>query len=494
MSRAEALQEKFGNPYSREACGIGIVHLGIGAFHRAHQAWYTHKLLTQQPGDWSISGISFRSPTVRNQLVPQNGFYTLLANDRNGHRMEVIGAVREVLCAPENSEAVVNRLCHSGIKIVSLTVTEKGYCHDPATGFLDQDHPQVVADLKNTDQPSSALGYLSEALHRLWKNNLPPFSIVSCDNLPSNGKVLKGLLIEFASLRDAGLARWIEDHVSCPSSMVDRIVPATTELDLQKVQQELGVEDQGVVVTEGFSQWILEDDFCKGRPDWEMVGVKMVDDVTPFEHMKLRMLNGTHSTLAYLGFLAGHNYVADTANDPDFQKLLLGMWQDEIIPTLSMPAGIDLQAYAEDLLVRYQNPELHHRLYQIAMDGSQKLPQRLLGTLRDHLDANRLPKRILLAIAAWMRYVTAIQENGEVFELQDPMAYKLQQIARESGFLENQLNSQKALEYVEKILQIEQIFGSDLQHHFELVQQLTLLLRAMTKNGVCSVLQQTIAA
>ena len=196
------------------------------------------------------------------------------------------------------------------------------------------------------------------------------------------------------------------------------------------------------MVTEGFSQWVLEDNFCAGRPAWEEVGVTMVDDVTPFEHMKLRMLNGTHSTLAYLGFIAGHEFVADAANDSDFQQLLLEMWQDEIIPTLSMPVGIDLQAYAHDLMARYQNPELHHRLYQIAMDGSQKLPQRLLGTLRDHLAANRLPKRVLLAIAGWMRYLTGIQENGNGFEVQDPLTPQLQQLAKESGFLNGQLNSE----------------------------------------------------
>jgi fructuronate reductase len=326
------------------------------------------------------------------------------------------------------------------------------------------------------------------------KKKLAPFSIISCDNLPSNGKVLRGLLIEFAKLRDAELADWIEDQVSCPSSMVDRIVPATTEKDRQNVQKQLGLEDQGVVVTESFSQWVLEDNFCAGRPAWEEVGVTMVVDVTPFEHMKLRMLNGTHSTLAYLGFLAGHEYVADAANDSDFQKLLLGMWQDEIIPTLNMPTGIDLQAYANDLMVRYQNPELHHRLYQIAMDGSQKLPQRLLGTLRDHLAANRLPKRIMLAIAGWMRYVTGIHENGNIFEVQDPWTSKIKQLAQNSGFVNIQLNSEKTSDYVNQLLQIEEIFGSELANHTVFFQQLTSLLKELTENGVRSVLRQTAIA
>ena len=494
MSRAVALLEKFGNRYPRESCGIGIVHLGIGAFLRAHQAWYTDKLLSLYPGNWSISGISLRSPNVRDQLAPQDGFYTLVENDRSGQRMEVIGAVREVLCAPESPAAVLNQLCHPETKIVSLTVTEKGYCHDPATGRLNQKHPQVIADLENTNQPSSALGYLCEALYRRWKQELGPFSIVSCDNLPSNGKVLRGLLIEFAKLRDAELADWIEDRVTCPSSMVDRIVPATTEKDRQIVQKQLGLEDQGVVVTEGFSQWVLEDNFCAGRPAWENVGVTMVNDVTPFEHMKLRMLNGTHSTLAYLGFMAGHEFVADAANDSDFQQLLLGMWQDEIIPTLSMPSEIDLQSYAHDLMARYQNPELHHRLYQIAMDGSQKLPQRLLGTLRDHLAANRLPKRILLAIAGWMRYVTGIQENGIAFEVQDPLTPKLQQLAQESGFLNGHLNTEKTSEYVNQLLQIEEIFGRDLANHTIFFQQLTSVLQELTENGVRSILRQTVTA
>ncbi|MBT7203443.1 MAG: mannitol dehydrogenase family protein, partial [Deltaproteobacteria bacterium] len=207
-----------------------------------------------------------------------------------------------------------------------------------------------------------------------------------------------------------------------------------------------------------------------------------------------RMLNGTHSTLAYLGFMAGHEFVADAASDSDFQKLLLGMWQDEIIPTLSMPAGIDLHAYAHDLMARYQNPELNHRLYQIAMDGSQKLPQRLLGILRDHHAANRLPKRVLLAIAGWMRYVTGIQENGNSFEVQDPLTPKLRQLAQESGFLTGQLNSEKTTEYVNQLLQIEEIFSSDLANNNIFSKQLTSLLQELTENGVRSVLRQTVIA
>lgn len=491
MSTLAVLEERFAQRYPREQCGIGIVHLGIGAFHRAHQAWYTDLVLRNHPGDWAICGVSLRSPTVRDQLQPQQGFYSLLERDSQGERLQVIGSVREVLFAPEDPEQVLERMASPQTRIVSLTVTEKGYCHDPATGKLNTQHPQILEDLQHPDRPHSPLGYLVAALRRRWQAQIRPFTVLCCDNLPSNGRVVRGLVLELAQLQEPALAKWIEQEGAFPSSMVDRIVPATAETDRARAQALLGVEDPGVVVTEGFSQWVLEDQFPLGRPAWEEVGVTLVEEVTPFEHMKLRMLNGTHSTLAYLGFLAGHETVADAATDPDFQRLLQEMWQEEIIPTLSLPESTDPQAYAVALLERYQNPGLRHRLYQIAMDGSQKLPQRLLGTLREQMEAERPTDRILLAIAGWMRYVTGLDGVGRPFLVQDPLVDSLQADAKRSGYLVDQhLVTERIPEYVRLILDRREIFAAEWTQFPQLEARLIYLLTQLSEGGVRPLLQQ----
>ncbi|TCN29403.1 mannitol dehydrogenase family protein [Sinorhizobium americanum] len=404
--------------YDPAQVSVGIVHLGIGAFHRAHQAVFTDSILAEDVS-WGISGVSLRSPDTRDALEPQDGLYTLKIQDGEGEQLQVVGSVVELLCAPEEPEAVLRRMADPATRIVSLTITEKGYCHNPATGTLDEAHPDVVHDLANPQRPRSAIGFIVEALARREAAGIAPFTLLCCDNLPSNGHVLKRVVRRFAELRDPVLAA-LADRLSCPSTMVDRIVPATTDSDREGIATALGLEDAWPIMTEPFQQWVIEDDFPRGRPAWEKAGAVFVDDVAVFEMMKLRLLNGSHSTLAYLGYLAGAETVAEAMALPGMEVLIEGLMREEATPTLPPLPGFDLAAYRADLLRRFRNPRLRHRTWQIAMDGSQKLPQRLLGTVRDRLRAGAGYERLALGVAAWMRYARGFDERGREIDVRDP--------------------------------------------------------------------------
>jgi len=310
-------------------------------------------------------------------------------------------------------------------RIVSLTITEKGYCHEPATGRLDPDHPDIAHDLAQPGAPRSAPGYLVEALARRRAAGIPPFTVLSCDNLPSNGALARAIVLDLAAMRDPGLAEWIAANGRFPATMVDRITPATTGADIDALQQAAGYRDPAMVAHEPFRQWVIEDDFVTGRPDWPAAGARMVADVGAHELMKLRCLNGTHSTLAYLGYLAGHGTIAETVADAPFAAFCERLWREEIVPTVPVPHGEDLAAYTAALMGRYRNPAIRHRTWQIAMDGSQKLPQRLLGTIADALAGGGVPAGLCLGVAAWMRYVGGTDEAGAAIDVRDPLAARL---------------------------------------------------------------------
>lgn len=438
--------------YDRSNLTAGIVHLGIGAFHRAHMAVYVDDLLAAHP-DWAIVGASLRRPDTKEALAPQDGLYTVAIRDASGTRPRIVGSILSVLDANTERDDLIALMASPAIRIVSLTVTEKGYCHDPATGELDAGHPDIVHDLAYPQSPKSAPGLIVEALARRRAAGYPAFTVMSCDNLPSNGKTTRRIVSRFAALRDDALGRWVEESVAFPSTMVDRIVPATTDADRETVAGLIGAEDAWPIMTEPFTQWVIEDHFPAGRPPFEAAGAQMVADVEPFELMKLRMLNGSHSTLAYLGYLAGHQHVADAMRDEAFVKLIHGLMTEEVMQTLHMP-GTDLPAYRDELLARFANPALKHRTWQIAMDGSQKLPQRLLGTIRDRLQAALPVTRLALGVAAWMRYVTGIDENGEAIDLRDPMATRLMAIAANAGGDPERL--------FDGLVEVTEIFGRDL--------------------------------
>jgi len=439
--------------YHRKDVRTGIVHLGVGAFHRAHQAVYTDDVLATDLS-WGIVAASLRSPDTYDALQPQDGLYTLSVRSQECEALRVIGSVRRVIVAPRETEDLLDTMADPQTRIVTLTVTEKGYCHDPATGALNESHPDIVHDLAYSMNPKSAPGFIVEALRRRRMNGVPPFTVLTCDNLPSNGRTVKRVLTRFAELVDPDLGRFVADEVSCPSTMVDRIVPATSDQDRERIGETLGVADAWPVVTEPFTQWVIEDRFPQGRPAWERAGAEFVSDVEPYEHMKLRLLNGSHSTLAYLGYLAGYETVADTMADEAFVRLIRGLMDEEVTPTLHMPPGADLESYKSALIERFKNPALKHRTWQIAMDGSQKLPQRLLGTIRDRLSSGAPIGRLSLGVAAWMRYVTGTDEKGAAIDVRDPIAARLREVADGAGPAAENL--------APGLFAIREIFGDDL--------------------------------
>ena len=410
--------------YDRDQVETGIIHLGIGAFHRAHQAVVIDDLLAQDPS-WGIIGASLRSPKTADALNPQNGLYTLVSMQGQKRECRVIGSVCNVLAAQGDARELVAKMALPEIRVISLTVTEKGYCHVPATGQLDLSHPDVIHDLENPANPVSAVGIIASALARRKENGIGPFTVMSCDNLPHNGVVTRQVVQSFADRLDPSLAVWIREHVTFPSTMVDRIVPSTTDADRELVEEVTGLQDAWPVMTEPFWQWVIEDNFCAGRPAFETAGVLMTDDVTPFELMKLRLLNGSHSALAYMGLLAGHETVSDAMADEGIAKFISDIMRLEIAPTLDGPVGVDLKTYQSDLLERFKNPSLNHKLAQIAMDGSQKLPQRILDTIRDRMAAGLPFERLAKVISAWRDFIYLKGEDGFLFELNDPLAQEL---------------------------------------------------------------------
>jgi fructuronate reductase len=376
--------------YDRAEQAIGIVHFGIGAFHRAHQAWYTDRAMTNGDANWGILGISLRSDSVARQLNPQDGLYTLTECSAAGQATQVIGAVQRVLVASEDPQAVIAALAEPEMHVVTFTVTEKGYCR-AANGSLD---PVLAAD-------ASIYYFLEHGLRRRMDARLPGLTLLSCDNLSHNGRQLEQLMSDYLARVDPQLAAWVAQHCTFPCSMVDRIVPATTGEDRTDVAQLTGLEDDGAVMTEPFSQWVIEDRFAGPRPTWERVGADIVADVAPYETAKLRLLNGAHSALAYLGLEREHSFVHEAIADPAIRPLVEQLMRREALPTIPAAPGQDLDAYADSLLDRFANPALNHRLIQIAMDGSQKIPQRWLDTLAE----SKAPcPAILTALAAWLRH------------------------------------------------------------------------------------------
>ena len=398
-------------PYDRARLAHGIVHLGVGAFQRAHMAQATDAAIAAT-GDlrWGIAGVSLRSSDTHDALTPQAGLYTLAIRDADEHgaareRLQVIHCLTELLVAPDGPRAVHERIANEATRIVSLTVTEKGY--------LDTAH-------------GSTLDVLARGLAlRHAHGNGSGLTLLSLDNLPSNGEVLRERLLKHVREHDGALADWIEARCSFPCSMVDRIVPRTTDDDRTRISAHLGFEDAWPVVGEPFFDWVIEDRFAAGRPEWQHGGARFVADAKPFETLKLRMVNGSHSALAYLGAMAGWRTVDVAIAQPALRRYVDALLRDEVAPTLPALPGLDLDDYRTRLLQRFANPALQHKTAQIAMDGSQKLPQRLLGTVRDRLRAGQPIERLALAVAAWIHYQRGVDETGARYEIQDPLAAEL---------------------------------------------------------------------
>lgn len=471
--------------YDRASLKPGIVHLGIGAFHRAHQAFYTEAVLNKFGGNWGIIGSSLRSASVRDQLVPQDCLYTLVERSGDGEKLQLIGAVLDTLVGPENPAALVAQMVDTNIKIVSLTITEKGYCHDPATGNLNLAHPDIIHDFEHLDSPISAIGYLVAALKHRFDNQQKAFTLLSCDNLPNNGEVLEKVVTQFAAKISPEFSAWIKANATFPCTMIDRIVPATTDEDRRDIEARLGLRDEGMVVCEPFTQWVVEDKFADGRPEWDKVGVLLVEDVRVFEKIKLRLLNGIHSIMAYSGYLSGFQYISEVMEQPAFVNLVKTYMAREAGETVVAPAGFDIEAYKQQLCDRFSNKALKHRTWQIAMDGTQKLPQRLLETLREQLAGNGHIDILCLGIAAWIRYVSGVDEQGAAIEVSDPLAKELRAAC--------DANQGNPAGMVKAIVAIQKVFGADLLGEARFVDTTTQWLERFYAKGVLASINEDFA-
>ncbi len=431
----------------------GIAHIGVGGFHRAHQAAYTDALMNTGEGlEWGICGIGTRAEerAMRDALAAQDYLYTLVElDDRPDTEVRVIGSIRDMLLVGEDgSEAVVARLADPAIRIVSLTITEGGYCLDDSTGQFNAQLPQIQHDLQNPRSPISVFGLLCAALAKRRGHGVGPFTVMSCDNLPHNGDVTRRATLAFASLVDPDLARWIERNVSFPNAMVDRITPMTSTAHRQDLKRQHGLDDAWPVVCEPFVQWVVEDRFVAGRPAWEKVGVQFTDDVSPYEEMKIKLLNGSHLALTYLGYLRGYRFVHETMADPLFVEYIRRYMDEDVTPQLAAVPGIDLARYKQTLIERFSNRAIADQLERVCSDGSSKFPKFTVPTINRLIADNTALDRAALVVAAWALYLRGVDENGEQYRIPDPRADFCQSLVAEDDGL------------AERLLGCEEIFGT----------------------------------
>ncbi|GAA0486922.1 mannitol dehydrogenase [Paractinoplanes deccanensis] len=451
----------------------GIVHLGLGAFFRAHQAVFTEDAIAEGGGDWGIVGVAPRSRAVVDALTAQDLLYSVTTLGPEGTSTRVIGALAGACRAAADPGAVVALLADPAIRVVTLTVTEKAYRLDPATGrlLLDDD---LRADLETDRPPRTVPGLLIRGLAARERAGAGPIALVSCDNLPSNGHRLRGLVHHLAAA--TATADWVGANVTFPGTMVDRIVPASTPETLALAERALGVRDEAAVCGEPYLQWVIEDDFPGGRPAWDLAGAVMTDDARPWERLKLRALNGVHSAIAYLGALAGRETIAEALRIPGMLPAMRHLVADDIAPCLSPPPGVDTLAYGDEVLTRFENPAMGHRTIQVAMDGSQKLPQRVLHTIDDCRAAGVTPHWAALVVAAWMRFVQGTADDGSALPLDDPLADRIRaRLAAAPSTPEG---------VVDAMLGLDTVFSADLAADAGLRAEIVTWLTALTKHGV----------
>jgi len=426
-----------GPTYDRSKVVASVVHFGVGGFHRSHEAVYLDTLMNQGLGlEWGICGIGVlpHDRRIIDTLDAQRGLYTLIVKHPDGKWLaRVVGSIVEVLFAPDDPVHVVDRLADERTRIVSMTITEGGYLVNPDTGQFDPSDPGIQHDLQPNAVPRTVFGYVTAALGRRRDAGLEPFTVMSCDNLPDNGDVARRMICAFARLKDPGLADWMTEHVAFPNSMVDRITPVTTEDDIERLTNQFGVTDLWPVVCEPFSQWVLEDRFTQGRPPLEQVGVQLVDDVVPYELMKLRLLNAGHQALCYLGRLAGYRYAHEVCEDPLFVALLVRFMEQEASPTLLPVPGVDLEDYRRELLVRFANPEIRDPLSRLCADSSDRIPRWLVPVIRHNLRTGGAMEVSALVVASWARYAEGADEQGVAIDVVDRRREQVMQAASRHG-------------------------------------------------------------
>ena len=420
--------------YDRDLVTAGVVHVGVGGFHRAHQAMYHDRLMNQSTAlDWGICGVGVMAADRRMKEVldAQDGLYTLVLKHSDGtYEPRVIGSIVEYLFAPDDPEAVIEKMAAESTRIVSLTITEGGYNLSDVTGEFDVANPDVLADLEPGAVPRTTFGLITEALRRRWKRGLAPFTVMSCDNLQDNGYLSKRVFTAFARLRDPELGDWVEREARFPNSMVDRITPVTTDTDRAEIRERFGIEDLWPVVCEPYTQWVLQDAFTAGRPPYEQVGVQVVEQVEPYELMKLRLLNGSHQAMAYFGYLAGYRLVHEAAQDPLFQAFMLGYMDCEATPTLAPVPGVDLEGYKHTLIERFSNPQVRDTIARLCAESSDRIPKWLLPVVRAQLVTGGEIRRSAAVVASWARYAEGFDEAGQPIEVVDRLRDTLMRLAR----------------------------------------------------------------
>jgi len=463
----------------------GIAHIGVGGFHRAHQAYYTDALMNTGEGlDWAICGVGLRAEDrrARDDLKEQDYLFTLFElGDTDDTEVRVIGAIRDMLLAEDGAHALIDKLASPEIRIVSLTITEGGYCIDDSNGEFMAHLPQIQHDLAHPDSPKTVFGFLCAALAKRRAVGTPAFTLMSCDNLPHNGAVTRKALLAFAALRDAELHDWIAANVSFPNTMVDRITPMTSTEHKLQLHDKHAVDDAWPVVCEPFVQWVLEDKFVNGRPAWEKVGVQFTDDVTPYEEMKIKLLNGSHLALTYLGFLKGYRFVHETMNDPLFVRYMRAYMDLDVTPQLSPVPGIDLTEYKNTLVERFSNQAIADQLERVCSDGSSKFPKFTIPTINRLIADGRETKRAALVVAAWALYLKGVDEHGDTYSIPDPRAAFCQALVADDALI------------TQRLLGVEEIFGTAIARSPEFVAAFEWCCNSLREAGVTRTLERVLA-
>jgi mannitol 2-dehydrogenase len=470
--------------YDREKVGQAMLHVGVGGFHRAHQALYTDDLLNQgEDSQWGFCGVGLlkHDARIRDVMESQNCLYTLVERSLAGDTARIIGSIVNFAFAPDDSQKVIEQMASPTTRILSLTITEGGYYIDQATGNLNAQHADLQHDLAHPHEPSCSFGYILEALDRRRIRGLAPFTVMSCDNIQSNGEVAKKMLMAFAELRDPQLSNWMAQNCLFPNSMVDRITPATTDEHRDLVKEKFGIDDGWPVMTESFKQWVIEDHFVQGRPKWEQVGAQMTGDVLPYEKMKLRLLNASHQALCYIGMLLGYQLVHETMEDADIRKLVEKMMDEEVTPLLSPVPGVDLTEYKKTLIERFANPAIRDQLSRIGIYGSSGIPKFVLPSVEEQVKRGGALKLLGFTVASWFRYLNGLDESGKEMPMLDPMAPKLRERAKAAGKDASQL------------LGLREVFSEELANAPAFAKQVSDTLNSFYADGARATLVKSIS-
>ncbi|KAF9886942.1 hypothetical protein FE257_010683 [Aspergillus nanangensis] len=458
----------------------GIVHVGVGGFHRAHLAVYVDQLM-QHHGvtDYAICGVGLQpfDAAMRDALASQDHLYTVIERSGSGSFAHVVGSINSYLFAPDNREAVIAKMAHPDTHIVSMTITESGYYYNENTHELQSEHPDIQYDLDPAHDaaPRTIFGFLYAALARRYAQGLNPFTVMSCDNMQKNGSITRHMLESFARLRNPAFAQWIADHGAFPNAMVDRITPQTAASDKAALAATVGIEDAWPVITEPFMQWVIEDQFSDGRPPFHKVGVQVVKDVhdvEEFEKHKLRLLNGSHSAIGYPGQLAGFQYVHEVMADPVYSQFIWQMMQEEVKPSLPEIPGVDVDRYCRTLVERFSNPTIMDQLPRICLNASGKIPQFIMPSIAEAIWVTGPFRRLCFVAAAWFRYIGGVDDSGKPFEVDDPMRQELQDKARAGG------------NHPAELLSIRNLFGDDLREDERFMKTITTALEDIARDGV----------